>query len=463
MAGSVPSSAQAETLTPVWVPNPGPQTLLVSCPIWDVLYGGARGGGKTDGLLGDWTGFSLKYPGRGRGILFRRTYDELDEVVSRSHEILGPLGAEWRPSKYTWAMPWGGHLKLRYLKADADASRYQGHSYNWMAVDEAGNFASPDPIKKLTATLRDKTGVPVRKRLTANPGGPGHSWLKADYIDPALPGTPFQDPDTGKLRVFIPSKLQDNPALMDNDPDYLNRLRGSGPAWLVQAWLEGDWNAAPEGGVIKIEWMKRYNQVPGPPERYLTVHSWDTAYKPQQVHDPSVCTVWAVTIHGFYLLDVIRFRAEYPTLKKRVIDLAERDQPHHILIEDKASGQSLLQELRASTQLPVRGIEPEADKVTRALAVTGLMEAGKVFLPYKARWLLDYELELSMFPHKDMHDDQVDSTTQFLAWARLHAARRLEATSSGQQRAGLAETSFRAQDGEGWGSISSGANPEGFL
>src|SRR5690606_14231658 len=236
----------APSLRPVWVPNAGPQTLLVTCPLWDVLYGGARGGGKTDGLLGDFIGFSrfidqvnrglatwagttLRREAHARGLFVRRTYDELDEAVARSHEMLEPLGARWRPSKYTWALPWGGFLKMRYLARDADASRYQGHSYNWLGVDEAGNFASPDPIKKLTATLRDRNGVPARKRMSANPGGPGHGWLKADYVDPAAPFVPHVDPDTGLPRVYIPSRLQDNPALTENDPGYITRLRGSGP------------------------------------------------------------------------------------------------------------------------------------------------------------------------------------------------------------------------------------------
>lgn len=165
---------EAPQVRPVWVPNPGPQTLLVTCPIWDVLYGGARGGGKTDGLLGDFTGFSILIdlarkgqavmPGatlsrtaHARGLFVRRTYDELDEAVARSHELLAPLGARWRPSKYTWVLPWGGFLKMRYLAKDADASRYQGHSYNWLGVDEAGNFAAPtrsrnSPPRCATAT-----------------------------------------------------------------------------------------------------------------------------------------------------------------------------------------------------------------------------------------------------------------------------------------------------------------------
>lgn len=480
----------APSLRPVWVPNPGPQTLLVTCPLWDVLYGGARGGGKTDGLLGDFIGFSIftdqvrnghaTWPGvtlrRGahaRGLFVRRTYDELDEAVARSMELLEPLGATWKPSKYTWTLPWGGFLKMRYLQRDADASRYQGHSYNWLGVDEAGNFASPDPIKKLTATLRDRNGVPPRKRMSANPGGPGHGWLKADYVDPAAPMVPHVDPDTGLPRVYIPSRLQDNPALTENDPLYVTRLRGSGPAWLVQAWLNGDWNAAPEGGIFRALWLRNaYAELPVAPEAFMRVHSWDTAYKAEQHNDPSALTDWTAATGaankppGFYLRNVFRERMTYPELKRRVIEFAERDSPDAILIEDKASGQSLLQELRNTTTLPLIAIEPDGDKVTRALRVTPLMESGRVYLPERAPWLLDYELELTLFPTKGVNDDQVDSTTQALDWMAKHAARGYAYASSGQQR-----QAAQAPGGEGrttanstgWGTVSGGTDTTGFM
>jgi predicted phage terminase large subunit-like protein len=440
-----------------WSPQPGPQSLLVTCTVPDLLFGGARGGGKSDGLLGDWGIHSARYPGRGRGLIVRRTYDELDELVQRSHEIYAPLGARWKPSRYTWTMPWGGFLKMRYLRRDEDAGRYQGHSYNWLAVDEAGNFPSFDPIKKLKATLRDKTGVPVKFRATANPGGVGHAEIKREYIDPSPPLSPFPDPDTGILRVFIPSRLQDNRLLMENDPEYAKRLRGSGPAWLVRAWLEGDWNAAPEGGVLKATWLRRYSEVPTEPARYMTVHSWDTAYKAQQHNDPSCCTVWAVTTTGYYLLGVHVERMDYPTLKKRVIDFSERDKPHVVLIEDKASGQSLIQELRSATQIPVKAIEPDGDKLTRALAVSDMIESGLVHVPERAPWLLDYELELTTFPTKGAHDDQVDSTTQFLAWARTHAARRLEIIGGGIKR-----TSYMQTSEGGFGTVRGGIDTRGF-
>lgn len=474
-------------LIPIWVPNPGPQTLLVTCPVWDVLYGGARGGGKTDGLLGDFIGFSLwlqqlladqqagrTHPGirllpraHARGFFFRRTYDELDEAIARSHELLGPLGATWKASKHTWILPWGGFLKMRYLQRDSDAARYQGHSYNCLLGDEVGNFPSPDPIKKLTATLRDRNGVPVRKRLSANPGGPGHAWLKADYVTPAPPFTPHADPGTGRLRVYIPSKLSDNLALVENDPEYAMRLRGSGPAWLVQAWLEGDWNATPEGGIIRIAWFRRYFRLPVRPEAFLRVHSWDTAYKADQHNDPSVMTDWhcasadAGLPPGFYLGDVFHDRLTVPEVRRRIIEFAERDSPDAVLIEDKSSGQGLIQDLRNSTTLPVIAIEPQGDKVSRALRVAPLIEAGRVMLPEHAPWLLDYELELTLFPTKGVHDDRVDSTTQALEWMAAHASRAYKVHTAGQTRVGAGTTSG-STPGIGWGSMGT-SDTSGFI
>lgn len=417
-----------------------------------MLYGGARGGGKTDSLLGRAITRSLRYPGLYRGLLLRRTYDELDEVNGRAHELLDPIGARWRASRHMWEFPWGGWLKMRFLQRDADASRYQGHSYNDLLIDEAGNFPDPAPIDKLVATLRDKHGVPCRQAMSANPGGPGHVWLVERYIKPAQPGVPFIDPTTDAQRVYIPSLLTDNPALLLRDPKYLQRLRRAGPAWLVRAWLLGDWNASPEGNVIKLEWFKRYQ---GEPDGVVAVvQSWDTGIKPNQVNDPSVCTTWAVTRHGAYLLHVYRERLAFPDLRRRAIELAGLWNPTHVLIEDKGSGQSLIQELRDSTQIPVIPIEPEGDKVSRMIGATGPIEAGKVFLPTAAEWLQAYEGELSIFPLAP-HDDQVDSTSQFINWARTSLVGRLFDFDSTGARVGtvLDGTSPSDDDGGGYGSM----------
>lgn len=434
----------------VWRPQAGPQSLLVSCPADDILFGGARGGGKTDALLGDAGMYSQQYSPYFRGLLIRRTYDELDEVVARSHEIFGPLGCHWQAGRYTWRFPWGGWLKLRYLKRDEDASKYQGHSYNWLGEDEAGNFAASAPLDKLSATLRDKNGVPIREIKTANPGGPGQAWLVDRYIKGFTPMVPHRDPESGRVRVYIPSRLQDNVELTRHDPGYAKRLRGTGPSWLVAAWLKGDWYAVQEGGVIKSKWWKRYVvhdpdatplevRLSLPPGRVAAwVQSWDTGTKAEQVHDPSVCTVWAVMEDGnAYLVDVLRKRMEYPDLKAAAVAMYDKWGADVVLIEDKGSGQSLIQDLRNSTKLPVKAIEPVGDKVTRAVTSTLLMEAGRMHLPTRAHWLLDYETELTSFPTKGVHDDQVDSTSQFLDWLRTFPLTYVPRVASSGTRTGL--------------------------
>lgn len=216
-----------------------------------------------------------------------------------------------------------------------------------------------------------------------------------------------------------------------------------------------------EGGVFQEAWAGRYRTPPA--QRTLLVQSIDTAYKPAQHNDPSVVSTWAITPSGYYLLHVWRGRVGYPALKRTVLNLASQWKPDAVLIEDKASGQSLIQELReGKNPPPVIAIEPEGDKLTRANAVSPLFEAGQIFLPEQADWLIDYESEVFAFP-LSTHDDQVDSTTQFLAWAKVHGAR-FNIYASGEQRAGLQApgTGPTPYDGAGLGSMG-GTDTSGFL
>jgi predicted phage terminase large subunit-like protein len=194
-----------------------------------------------------------------------------------------------------------------------------------------------------------------------------------------------------------------------------------------------------EGGIFKAAWFQRYKVAPA---EGMVVQSIDGAYKPKQVNDPSVISTWLVTRLGYYLLHVWRDRVDYPTLKRMARSLALAWKPHAILIEDKASGQSLVQELRGGEQiqrehgrdyeppLPVIAIEPEGDKLTRANTVSGICEARLVYLPDAAEWLPDFEGELFAFP-LSANDDQVDTLTQLLAWAHKHSAR-IEVASIGR-------------------------------
>jgi hypothetical protein len=227
-----------------WRTNEGPQSSLLSCPVREVFYGGARGGGKTDGLLGDFAQHAGRYGKHAVGLLVRRTYPELGQVIERSQEVYGPLGWSYNASTHDWRAPNGALLRLRYLRRDADAAAYQGHGYSWIGIDEAGNFPTPKPINLLRGTLRSAHDVPCTIRLTGNPGGPGHGWLRRRYIDPHPTGyVPFTYEENGFSHeaVFIPSTLDDNPRL---GVEYEGELAAAtaGDDALYQAWRYGNWD-----------------------------------------------------------------------------------------------------------------------------------------------------------------------------------------------------------------------------
>ena len=188
--------------------------------------------------------------------------------------------------------------------------------------------------------------------------------------------------------------------------ELLQAIRGAigGAAWNS---LYRQQPSAAEGAVFRRNWWRFYREQPA---CRRVIQSWDTAFKLGAENDYSVCTVWGVTDGGYYLLWLWRERVEFPELKRRMAWLAEQWKPSQILVEDRASGQSLIQELRHSTRLPITAVKVDTDKMSRAQSVTPLVEAGKVFLPESAPWLSDFIDELAAFP-KGTHDDCVDSTT----------------------------------------------------
>lgn len=170
-----------------------------------------------------------------------------------------------------------------------------------------------------------------------------------------------------------------------------------------------------EGGIIKTDWFQRYRVLP--PKWDMVVHSWDTASKGADHNDPSVCTVWGVSGNQYLLLDVYRERVEYPALKRAVENMAAKWMPDAVLIEDKSSGQSLIQDLKSATRLPVIARVPHSDKLSRMMGVSSFIESGACLLPETAFWLIDFEHELACFPN-GAHDDQVDSVSQFLTYMK---------------------------------------------
>lgn len=245
----------------LWEPQPGPQTALLECPIFEVFFGGARGGGKTEASLGDWIQHQRLYGEHAVGSFFRRKRVQLSDVIARSHQLFKPLGATFNQNDSLWKFPNGARLDFGYLERDQDAENMQGKSRTRIYIEEATNFPSPAPINKLKATLRSAVGVPVGIRLTGNPGGPGHNWVKSRYIDAGAWSVVTEREvlefegirqEIELSRVFIPSRITDNRLLSLNDPTYVLRLRQAGSEALVKAWLEGDWEIV--DGAYFDEW-----------------------------------------------------------------------------------------------------------------------------------------------------------------------------------------------------------------
>jgi predicted phage terminase large subunit-like protein len=157
----------------------------------------------------------------------------------------------------------------------------------------------------------------------------------------------------------------------------------------------------------------RAKRASGPFDR--VVQSWDTANKASELSDFSVCTSWGIKGKDLYLLHVLRRRMEYPELKRAVREQCEAFAASVVLIEDKASGTQLIQELIEQGLHAVTRYQPQSDKVMRMHAQTAMIKNGFVHLPKEAPWLAPYLRELTAFP-KGKHDDQVDSTAQVLDW-----------------------------------------------
>lgn len=246
----------------IWRPQAGPQKALIDCPVPEVFYGGARGGGKTDGVLGKYALKAQRYGDGFNALFFRRELPMLDDAIERSHEIFSPLNADWNEQKKTWRFPWGGRLRFRPLERAADADKYQGQNVSDACVEEAGQYPDSRPIDRLNGVLRSAKGTPTQLILTGNPGGAGQVWIKMRYIDPAPQGMTIlqRKLPSGRTHryVFIPSRLQNNRILMTRDPEYINRLYLVGSDALVRAWLDGDWDVV-EGAFFDcwFSWRER--------------------------------------------------------------------------------------------------------------------------------------------------------------------------------------------------------------
>lgn len=281
---------------PIWTPQPR-QKIFLSRPEYEALYGGAAGGGKSDALVVE----ALRQVSKPcyRGLLLRKTYPELRELIEKSERYYPAAfpGAKYNSSSHTWRFPSGAKILFGSLQHPADRMKYQGQSFDFIGFDELTHFRAEEYMFLFSRNRPNAPGMRVYIRATANPGGVGHGWVKARFITPAPPMTPipetvrWRDPagavhESVQKRIFVPSTVFDNAALLSNDPGYVRRL-ASLPDAERKALLYGDWDSF--SGQVFTEWKND-------PARY-TDHRFTHVIAPFAI--PADWAVWCALDWGY--------------------------------------------------------------------------------------------------------------------------------------------------------------------
>jgi phage terminase large subunit len=223
-----------------WKPQPK-QELALRTRAYEILLGGARGGGKTDAGIAWMQKPVLAFP-RYRGLVIRRNSKDLSDWVDRARYMYSGHRVEVVGNPPEIRFPGGAKILTGHLKDSNAFEQFQGHEYQRMLIEELTQIPREEDYLKLLASCRSTIdGLDARVFATSNPLNVGHAWVKKRFVDPAAPGTKFRDPQTDKTRIFIPSTVDDNQALMESDPSYVQFLEGL-PDDLKKAWRYGSWD-----------------------------------------------------------------------------------------------------------------------------------------------------------------------------------------------------------------------------
>lgn len=412
-------------------PEPPQHLFLLADWIKEILYGGAAGGGKSSALLAA----ALQYvdvPGYS-ALLLRRTFRDLnqpDALIPRSKEWLANTDARWNDNDHRWTFPSGATLTFGYLQHEDDKLQYQGAAFQFVGFDELTQFTETQYTYLFSRCRRPKIDpdgdqtrallaqVPLRVRSAANPGGPGHDWVKDRFglyrPEDAPPAAPLvcHQPGWRTDRAFVPARLTDNPHL-DAD-SYLENLAELDHHTRRQL-EQGDWDSRPPGDLFRRDWFDIVDQAP---EGCRWVRYWDlAATEPSDANpDPDYTVGLRLGAHPngtYYVQHVERLRARPQGVEATILATAARDGKNTAVWmeqEPGSSGKNTVDSyVRLMVNRAVKGHRSTGSKAERARVVSSKAEHGLIKL-VRGQWNTAFLAELEAFTENDTHphDDQVD-------------------------------------------------------
>jgi len=397
-----------------WKPTPK-QELSLATTADEVLFGGSRGGGKTDGAL-QWLLYDIENKGL-RQLVIRRNATDLADFVDRARTKYSPMGAKFSGNPVTIKFPSGAMIYTGHL-ATADAyTKYQGWEIHRLLMEEVTHIPTEKLYEKLLGSVRSTVkGIKTQVYLTTNPGGQGHEWVKDRFkIDTKQNSEKFEV--DGKTRIYIPATIHDNIHLMDADPGYLKYLENL-PDGLREQWLNGSWDDMDIEGAYYIKQMNvaakagRITQVPIE-SKLKTFSYWDLGIA-------DATSIWVIQAHGNELRAVAYYENSGEGLRHYVNWLHDlRDThdfvfeghyfPHDIRVRELSTGQSrevALRKMGINVRLvPNKGI---MDGIEAGRNIIGRVwfdaEACKDGIKCLKNYRKEFDEKHNVFKDKPLHD-----------------------------------------------------------
>lgn len=475
----------------LFAPNPGPQTRFLASTVYEILFGGQAGGGKSMAAIA----MPLRWVNNPayRGVILRRESTQLGNLLDKAQKLYRPSfpGAFHHGTENRWYFPSGANVRFGHCKDEADKFNYQGDEFHTIFFDELTHFTEGQFTEIASRIRSPEPGLPRHLRASSNPGGPGHDWVLRRFgawlnpefeaeglpvrkapdgrrLPPAAPGqvlwilkpkdgaevyVPRGTPKA-KSRLFLPSTLADNPALLAEDPDYETRLYDLDPVRRAQL-LEGNWLARPAAGLYFkrawVEWMDP-SEVP---EGILWVRAWDLASTP--VTDGNKDPAWTVGVKvGIWrrrdaagrpddrviVADAKRVRMDPGGVEATIRQTAEEDGKRVRITLPLDPGQAGVSQSAAFQKLllgwPVSFLRPTGDKLTRFLPFSAQASPrggtrGRVIL-VRGAWTQPYCECLESFPDGAFKDDADATSDGFNEAVKLGAGRPINNATGGERR-----------------------------